>query len=78
MGSELAKSSAGRRYEAIARIYCWKKKYRVIRRNWRRGRDEIDLVVEDLSGSAIALEVRGGPRENFFPPSSSPSAKGVV
>lgn len=48
----------GRRGEALAAAYLTGHGYRVVARNWRCAHGEIDIVAEDLDGTAVVVEVK--------------------
>lgn len=49
---------AGRRGEDIALAHLQGKCYRLLRRNYRHGRGEIDLIMEDPAGTLVFVEVK--------------------
>lgn len=55
--AEMTNSEKGRTGEREAERYLRKKGFRVIKRNWRKGRDEIDLICLDRETLAF-VEVR--------------------
>ena len=61
------RAERGRFGEDLAEDFCrWDLGYRIVRRNWRRGRDEIDLVCRD--GSVLVfVEVRARDEHALVP-----------
>ena len=55
--SEMTNSEIGRRGENEAERFLRKKGFRVLRRNWRHRRDEIDLICHDQE-NLVFVEVR--------------------
>lgn len=60
------KAERGRFGEDLAAAHCRRLGYRVVRRNWRRGRDEIDLVCRD-GPELVFIEVRARAEEALVP-----------
>lgn len=48
----------GQRGEELAAAYLVGHGYRVVERNWRCARGEIDIVAEDRDGTAVVVEVK--------------------
>lgn len=49
---------AGRRGEDLALEHLQAKNYRLLRRNYRHGRGEIDLIMQDPEGTLVFVEVK--------------------
>ncbi len=49
---------AGRRGEALALLHLQKMGYTLVRQNYRNGRGEIDLVMDDPNGVLVFVEVK--------------------
>ena len=49
---------AGRRGESLAQRFLEDKGYRLVAKNYRFGRGEIDLIMEDPAGTLIFVEVK--------------------
>lgn len=62
-----SKSEKGKWGEDIAAEFLQKKGYRILFRNWRAERGDIDIVA--LDGKCVVfVEVKGGSSEKFGPP----------
>jgi putative endonuclease len=60
------KAERGRFGEDLAAAHCRARGYRIVRRNWRRGRDEIDLVCRD-GRELVFIEVRARAESALVP-----------
>ena len=55
--AKMTHAERGRHGEKAAELYLKKKAFRLIQRNWRQGRDEIDLICMDQK-TLVFVEVR--------------------
>lgn len=65
----------GRRGEDAAAQWLSEQGYNILARNWRFGRAEIDLIIEDAAHNIIFIEVKTRSDNTFSQPEAAVSAR---